>query len=311
MMNKSKIVLGLLEAVFGPGKKDKNGNDYTFHCPFCKHHKPKLVINVESGMYNCWTCHPATKGKNLAYLLKKVNAHPDHVKEMKSYFSSASDKQEVEAEHSVSLPKEFKPLYDISDTSIDKKRAITYLRSRGISEEDIKRYNIGYCAFGRYQNRIIIPSYDNRGVVNYFVARSMDKNAYTKYDAPSCKKTEIVGMENMINWNIPVILCEGAFDAIAIKRNAIPLFGKTIPKAVMTKLVESTVKTVYLALDEDALAQSMDYAKQLLDYGKEVYLLELEGKDPSKIGFENMINLLHKAKPLSFSDLLMKKINLL
>jgi hypothetical protein len=79
----------------------------------------------------------------------------------------------------------------------------------------------------------------------------------------------------------------------------------------MTKLVDSVVKTVYLALDEDALKQSIDYAKQLLDYGKEVYLLDLEGKDPSVIGFENMINLLHRAKPISFSDLLLKKIRLL
>lgn len=311
MMDKSKLVLGLLEVSFGPAKADKNGKDYTFYCPFCKWKTPKLVVNVELGIYNCWTCHPPTKGKNLAYLLKKVNAHPDHVKEMKSYFSQTNVKEEVEVDQVVSLPKEFRPLYDNSDTSFDKKRAIAYLRSRGVYEDDIKKYNIGYCSFGRYENRIVVPSYNDRGILNYFVARSMDSSSSRKYDAPSCKKSEIVGMENTINWSIPVILCEGAFDAITIKRNALPLFGKTIPKAVMTKLVDSVVKTVYLALDEDALKQSIDYAKQLLDYGKEVYLLDLEGKDPSVIGFENMINLLHRAKPVSFSDLLLKKIRLL
>jgi DNA primase len=311
MMDNAKLVLGLLETCFGPGKKDKNGKDYTFSCPFCKHRKPKLVINVESGVYNCWTCHPPTKGRNLVYLLKKANAHPDHVREMKSYFSHGHQKEEIEEAQVVTLPKEFKPLYDNSDTSFDRKRAIAYLRSRNVNEDDIKKYNIGYCSFGRYQNRVIVPSYDHRNVINYFVARSMQKNSSAPYDAPSCTKSEIIGMENMINWSVPVILCEGAFDAIAIKRNALPLFGKTIPKAVMTKLVESTVKTVYLALDEDALKQSMDYAKQLLDYGKEVYLLDLKGKDPSVLGFEKMISLLHVAKPLSFSSLLSKKIQLL
>ena len=57
----------------------------------------------------------------------------------------------------------------------------------------------------------------------------------------------------MINWNVPIVLCEGAFDAISIKRNAIPLFGKNISKKLMQKLVTSEVKKVYLALDKDAI----------------------------------------------------------
>jgi len=107
-----------------------------------------------------------------------------------------------------------------------------------------------------------------------------------------------------------VILCEGAFDAIAIKRNAIPLFGKTIPKSLMLKLVESQVKTVYLALDNDALKQAIEYSQTLLYYGKEVYLIELQGKDPSDIGFEKMTHLLQKAKPLTFGDLLYKRLQI-
>jgi hypothetical protein len=88
------------------------------------------------------------------------------------------------------------------------------------------------------------------------------------------------------------------------------LFGKTIPRALMMKLVQSDVKTVYLALDNDALKQSIDYAKQLLDLGKDVYLIELQGKDPSELGFENVTKYLHTAKQMSFSDLLLKKMQL-
>ena len=90
----------------------------------------------------------------------------------------------------------------------------------------------------------------------------------------------MIGLEYFVNWSVPVILCEGIFDAIAIKRNAIPLFGKTIPKSLMMKLVESEVKTVYLALDKDALKEALNYSQTLLDHGKEVYLIELEGKIP-------------------------------
>jgi DNA primase len=107
---------------------------------------------------------------------------------------------------------------------------------------------------------------------------------------------------------VPVILCEGIFDAVAIKRNVVPLFGKTIPKALMLKLVEPCVKTVYIALDNDALREAMDYAEELLNVGKDVYLVELNDKDPSEMGFENFTKLLHSAQPLTALELLYKKI---
>jgi DNA primase len=115
-------------------------------------------------------------------------------------------------------------------------------------------------------------------------------------------------MEYFVNWSVPVILCEGIFDAIAIKRNAVPLFGKSIPKALMLKLVESQVKTVYLALDKDALKEALTYSEQLINLGKDVYLIELEGKDPSDLGFENMTKLLQQAKPLTFGEIILKKM---
>jgi DNA primase len=155
---------------------------------------------------------------------------------------------------------------------------------------------------------VVVPSYDKNGQVNYFIARSFEKDPYQKYDAPSIQKTEIVGMEYFVNWSVPVILCEGIFDAIAIKRNAVPLFGKSIPKALMLKLVESQVKTVYLALDKDALKEALTYSEQLINLGKEVYLIQLEGKDPSDLGFENMTKLLQQAKPLTFGEIILKKM---
>ena len=92
--------------------------------------------------------------------------------------------------------------------------------------------------------------------MNYFVSRSLDENAEYKYNAPQCNKNEIIGFEYFINWNVPVMLCEGSFDAIAIKRNAVPLFGKTISKKLKIKLINPQVKTVYLALDNDALKEA-------------------------------------------------------
>lgn len=308
-MGNEMFVLGLMESVLGNGKPDRDKENYSFHCPFCNHRKPKLVVNVKTGQFHCWTCYPPTQGKKLVDLLKKLKAPAEAIKEMMGYFASPENKTQGTVTEVVTLPKEFIPLSD-TEKSIQSKRALAYLNKRGVTKEDIQKYNIGYCERGRYSNKVIVPSYDKSGILNYFVARSYDGSTSNKYDATVAKKNEIIGMEYFVNWKIPVILCEGAFDAIAIKRNAIPLFGKTVSKALMMKLVESEVKTVYLALDRDALREAMDCSEKLLSYGKEVYLLNLEGKDPSEIGFKNMIDLLHKAKPLTFSNVMQIKMGL-
>jgi DNA primase len=307
-MDNSNLVKSLLDVHLGKGKIISKG-DVAYYCPICKHKNAKLMVNVKTGNYNCFTCHPKTTGKSPVSLLKKIGSPSEAIIEMKGYF--VNDTTLIKAEEEVKLvylPKEFINLIDTSDTCLEKRQAVTYLKKRGVSSIDIVKYNIGYCKTGRYRNKVIIPSYNSNGRLNYFIARSFEKEPKLKIDSPECKKSELIGFEYYINWNTPVILCEGIFDAMAIKRNAIPLFGKTISKALMIKLLQSDVETVYLALDDDAIRESIDHAQKLLDLGKEVYIIKLEGKDPSELGFENMISCLQSAKPLTATDLLLLKM---
>ena len=307
-MDNSNLVKSLLDVHLGKGKIISKG-DVAYYCPICKHKNAKLMVNVKTGNYNCFTCHPKTTGKSPVSLLKKIGSPSEAIIEMKGYF--INDTTLIKAEEEVKLvhlPKEFINLIDTSDTCLEKRQAVTYLKKRGVSSIDIVKYNIGYCKTGRYRNKVIIPSYNSNGRLNYFIARSFEKEPKLKIDSPECKKSELIGFEYYINWNTPVILCEGIFDAMAIKRNAIPLFGKTISKALMIKLLQSDVETVYLALDDDAIRESIDHAQKLLDLGKEVYIIKLEGKDPSELGFENMISCLQSAKPLTATDLLLLKM---
>ena len=309
-MDNVNLLLGVAETVLGKGRRT-SGDNFAFSCPICNHRKPKLEINLASEDYNCWTCSPPTKGKSLYSLFKKLNVSNDKLKELSLYskFKTKGETQSNDVILDVKLPDEFKSLQGYI-SSIIGKHAKHYASQRGITDDEIYKYNIGYCERGRYANSIIIPSYDNYGKLNYFISRSFSEDAFRKYDAPRCNKNELVGFEYLINWKVPVILCEGAFDAIAVKRNAVPLFGKTISKALMMKLVQTDVSTVYIALDTDAMKDALKHSETLLNLGKEVYLVELEGKDPSDLGFEGFTRLLHEAEPLSISKLLMKKLKL-
>jgi DNA primase len=125
------------------------------------------------------------------------------------------------------------------------RQALAYLKQRGVTKADILRYNIGYCEGGVYDKMIIIPSYSHEGTLNYFVARNFDPHSYTKYKNPPMSK-DMVPFELFINWSSPLVLCEGPFDALAIKRNAIPLLGKHIQRELMKKIVTSEVtKNIY------------------------------------------------------------------
>ena len=115
---------------------------------------------------------------------------------------------------------------------------------------------------------------------------------------------DTVCFEMFINWKEPIVLCEGAFDAIAIRRNVIPLLGKFPSKTLVKRLVEKKVKQIYVALDEDARQDAIKLSKFLMDYGISTYLLNMKDKDPSELGFTKFWELLNSTQQSTFSDII-------
>ena len=301
----------LIDSVLGKGKPTSKGNR-AYNCPECKHHKPKLEVNLDESSshfqsYNCWSC--GFKGKKLTTLFRKIEVDYDKVSELK-FLTKSSFKENNEVKTTlikkVELPKEFISLIN-PPNNITTKHALHHLKTRNILKEDIIKYNIGYCEFGNYSNMIILPSYNSEGNLNYFTARNFNKNSTMKYKNPDISR-DIIGLELFINWNVPITLCEGIFDAIAIKRNVIPLLGKTIQKSLMKKIINSSVEKIYIALDKDAIKQALQFCESLMNEGKEVYLIDINEKDPSEIGFKKFTNLIQNTLPLTFSNLLEKKL---
>jgi DNA primase len=307
----NQILLGLVESVLGKSNPTARGN-HAFYCPFCHHKNPKLEVNLipnkkKENLWHCWVCDK--KGKTLFGLFKALKVSADKRTQLKDILGTTEKYDTIVSNTKVELPPEYKSLYNLTKSDIHARHALAYLRRRGITTQDILKYQIGYCENGRYANKIIIPTYNADGQLDYFVARSFEKEPSRKYDAPSSDKN-IIGFENMINWNIPIVLCEGAFDAIAIKRNAIPLFGKNISKKLMQKLVTSEVKKVYLALDKDAIKSTYKIAKQLLEAGKKLFVVDLDDKDPADMGFALFTNKIQKSQEFTFSSLFNLKLSI-
>ena len=305
---KEDLLKRLLESILGGSKSARGGDEAVFTCPSCNHHKKKLTFNLASQKFQCWVC--GYKGHRAFQLLKKANAPGaafGTLKEIdKQYNFKSKIKQKVDA-NTLTLPKEVTPI--MSSSAVLSKHALHYLDQRGITQQDVVKYDLHYCEQGPLRNMVVVPSYDKDGFLNYYVGRSFDKNAYIKHKLASSTK-DIIGFEMYINWDLPVILCEGAFDAMAIKRNAIPLFGKKLSTTLMKKIIKSNVKKIYLALDEDALKDAFNHAETFMSYGKRVYLIEMGDKDPSELGFKAFTKLLHSATELTTSILMKKRLAL-
>ena len=301
----SMNLTSLLSQILGDYDAMGKGEHY-FSCPFCNHHNKKFAVNVIKNKWKCWVC--GVRGGSLIGLFKKLGATPSQIKELRTYLSDEdirNFKDDPKDVVQLSLPPEFLPLWKPVDT-FEYRNAISYLKKRNISGYDIIRYRMGYCADGAYKGRIVVPSSGADGKLNYFVARAYYDGGM-KYKNPPVSKNIIV-FEDQINWNEPVILCEGVFDAIAIRRNAIPMLGKFLPKKLEVKLLEHQVKQVYILLDDDARKEALVLEQKLKAYGIDVSQVLVTNGDAAELGFQKTWEFITQATQTTFKDFIQNRL---
>jgi DNA primase len=307
--NDKNIVVSTLTGVLGSHLTLK-GNELAFYCPFCNHHKPKLQVNTETQKWHCWTCNSG--GKKLTSLLKRLDVDRKTISIIREIYGDSQynpQLEDVDTKVFISLPKEFISLSEVpKGFNPEYKHAINYLTQRGITEKDIVKYNIGYCKEGLYARRVIVPSYNSDGSLNYFVSRSYYPEEKMKYKNPPISKN-VICLDSQVNWKEPIILCEGVFDAITIKRNAIPLLGKFPSKELVQKIFLSGVSDIIISLDNDAINEALKAAEYFRKNGIHVKMMYLKDKDAADMGYEKFYEELKKTKEFTSEELLLNKIN--
>jgi DNA primase len=283
-------VFEILEDIFGDYK---NHNDYrcqvSFDCPVCSYDiknlergdgKGNLEVNYRYGVYKCWVCAETHETHGSIFKLIKKYGTPKQLKKYELLRPDDTEDSTKRVYKQVRLPKEFIPFKDASmglKLTPQYKQALAYIKKRNITDLMLQIYNIGFCYNGLYENRIIIPSYDEEKRLNYFVARSYLSKTKLKYKNPEAQKEIIIFNENLINWDETIYIVEGAFDSIFIP-NAIPMLGKFMSDHLFKKLYENAKKIV-IVLDPDAY----DDAERLyhrVNCGKlmgKVWIVKLEG----------------------------------
>ena len=194
------------------------------------------------------------------------------IKENKFYdLNLFKDNGDIFEEQCLRLPKTYRKI-DIS-TCRDK-FLVEYLVKRKITQGIIDFYNIGYTTWDEedwtWRKRIIFPSYNSSGDLNYFIGRTYkDTDKRTKYKNCDADKNKIVLHEDKIQWDADIYLVEGAIDCIYYP-NTISLMGKHLNNKaeVYNKLYEKANANIIICLDGDTTINEVKRIYRVLDRGR-------------------------------------------
>ena len=275
--------IDVLEGVFGESTLANSGKNISVICPVCRANskssakKRKLSICLEKGIYHCWVCE--TKGRNVAkFAIRNASANKNDFATLNELFAFDDTNEEKEPEYILRLPDDFCLLVNASGRLGN--IANSYLRKRGLSQNDLLRYKIGISNEYEYVNRIIFPSFCEDMKLNYFLSRTYDDNQIRKYKNCKIQRKDIIFNEHLIEWDRQVVLVEGVFDAIKAGDNSIPMLGSWIDEShhIFKKIVHERTPVI-LGLDPDAIEKTMKIAKNLNQYGIDVRITQHKDKD--------------------------------
>jgi len=335
-MKEFEKLYNILATFLGEAKNgfDENNFQYQFPCPHCiekyghqEINKTNLEVNIAKGIYQCWKC--SSEGDDLMHgSIKKLIKAFGNEKLLSEYIDTIMSMKDSELyklnmsgfnetiiqKEELKLPSSFK---FFNKNEKNNYWALKYLKNRGIGWDIIEKYKIGYTEREEENKkgsfRIVIPSYNVLGELNYWVGRDYlpksEKFATRlKYDNPKVEKKSIIFNEEKLNWDADITLVEGAFDHIVVP-NSVPLLGKALNKEY--KLYWDLInkfngKNINVWLDGDAyetIKEIYSFLNHGNLYGKIRYIPTEINEDPSSLyqigGYKKIVEHIRNAQQIN------------
>jgi len=315
----------------------QNSQSWIFRCPRCEK-ADKLYLHKSEGYFKCFSCSSEGESGGFKgrpeYALSELtgielNVVKSKIYETKQYIGAVEGflpflkdpyddfEEPVEKRIAVQWPEDFYPTDD--ERSLD---GVRYLEYRGIPLDIAKQYNIRYCPTNK---RVAFPVEEN-GYLYGWQARAIGP---TKWIDPATGETrevpKVIGMKGLprstslmfadrLRGSTYATLCEGPVDAIkAFRCCGVAAMGKSINDSQIGILRRYGIKTVYIALDPDAMDEIRTVANKMPDMECKL-LLPPEGyKDLGEMTIDQVYEAFKKApsfKPNEPKVILPKFVNL-
>ena len=264
MSDEKEILVELLREILGDEKMHyEYRGQISFNCPVCDEDRNKgnLEVNYLQHVFKCWSCSETNGTHGSMGKLIDLYGNKKHKKVYK-LFQPEDTKPKEKPKQKLRLPESFTLFKDSNPIYPVYKQAYNYLKTRGITDEIIERYSIGFCDNGSHAGRIIVPSYDIEGELNYYIARSWDPKSRAKYKNPQAEKDKIIFNQHLIDWKKDIYLVEGVFDGFFLP-NSIPMLGKHMSELLFNTLYDKVKKNIIIALDGDAYDNAVKLYREL------------------------------------------------
>jgi DNA primase len=270
MCDNEDLILEILSDIFGEPEKSYGSKlQYGYNCPECGvgEKKGNLEVSLEKHVFHCWSCGDTNNMHGALGKLIRIYGNKQQVKIYK-LLQPEESKPTIKKTNKITLPDSFTLFKDSNPIYPIRRQAYNYLKSRGIGDSMIEKYNIGFCDKGSFKGRIVVPSYNTKGVLNYYITRSWDPKSKVKYKNPEVEKEKIIFNEYLINWEEDIFLVEGVFDAFFLP-NSIPMLGKHMSPLLFESIYSKSKGDIIIALDGDAFNDSINLYREL--NGGELY----------------------------------------
>lgn len=251
--------------------------------------KRKLYINAESGVYICFKTGEKGSFLKLVRDYMGLNSINEAIQYLVSNYSFKFEEKELPKEEidNIKAVNDFlskdNPVFFKNPDSLGifGKKAYKYLLDRKLEEEYYPKLGYVFNEHSRYSGRVIIPFFEFEKM-NYFLARSINKNDPIRYLNPSGVNSKGV-LFNIDNINEEVVICEGSFDAmsITVDQPTTCLLSADIGVGQLNKLFEKKVKKIIYVPDNDETGhKQMDKnIKKIISYcpytGLDIYTFNL------------------------------------
>jgi DNA primase len=268
----------------------RNGNNHVGLCPFHQENSPSFSVDPEQNVFYCFGCkeggdaiHYYSKFHNLDFL--------ETVTELADKYSVTLDNEQTEKQKVFASKQEkaYKLMGEVNKQfqSLLNDKCKDYLFERKINNQTIKTFGLGYGGLVQiedkeiarelgilkqdksvYQDRLIIPIRDKKGLTIAFNARTLSDQQPKYIHSPNnClwqKKDTLFGLSEAIPFikqQDKVYVVEGCFDVMTAWQNNIPavaILGSAISKKQLTELLKHTDNIIF-CLDEDQSGQKAIY----------------------------------------------------
>lgn len=303
--------IAFINRTLGKGESTRDGRNYDIRCPICKDpdkSKRKLSINTSNDLNQCWVC--GWSARNLLALLKRFGTSED-VREYRETFLGVQETSQHEGtKFRPKLPSDFK-LLALECKTLAQRRVMNYLISRGLTKDDLWKFRFGTSEEDGFQGRVIFPSFDARGDLNYYTARAVERYVKKRYMNPPGRRDDVIFNELFVDWKRELVLCEGPFDSTKCGDNVVPLLGNRLSERsnVFSKILENETPVV-VALDPQEQTKIHALVRLLGTYGIQAKAVDLgDAKDPGDMTKDGFAHALKDSRELTWMDTFNMKLS--